>query len=145
MFLFNLGLTDGSQASTTARLKEPSTTATTSKSLSTLFFGYYHFSCMWTLSLLLPTSICTIFICKKKRWIFIENAYSFVFLFNLGRNDGSQVSTSAQAKGPSTTATTGKSLSTPFLVITIFNIYPQVFVQFLYVRKRWIFIENAYS
>ena len=72
---------------------------------------------------------------KKKRWIFIENTYSFVFLFNLGRNDGSQVSTSARAKGPSATATTGKSLSTPFLVITIFNIYLQVFVQFLYVRK----------
>ena len=69
---------------------------------------------------------------KKKRWIFIENAYSFVFLFNLGRNDGSQVSTSARAKGPSATATTGKSLSTPFLVITIFHakIYSFIYVIF---------------
>ena len=35
----------------------------------------------------------------------------------------------------------------PFiLVITIFDIYLQVFVQFLiYQKKRWIFIENANS
>ena len=43
MFLFNLGLTDGSQALTTARAKGPSTTATTGKSLSTLFFRLFLF------------------------------------------------------------------------------------------------------
>ena len=135
MFLFNLGLTDGSQASTTAPVKGLYTTATTSKSLSTLFFGYYHFdACEHYHYYYLQVFVQFLYV-KKKRLIFIENAYSFVFLFNLGRNDGSQVSTSARAKGPSTTATTGKSLSTPFLVITIINIYLQVFVQFLYVRK----------
>ena len=55
-----------------------------------------------------------------------------MFLFNLGLTDGSQASTTARVKGSSTTAITGKSLSTLFLVITIFHakIYSFIYVMF---------------
>ena len=54
-----------------------------------------------------------------------------MLIVNLERNDGSQASKTTRAKGPSTTATTGKSLSTlfwllPFLISTykyLYNFY----------------------